>query len=238
MSETTSNPQPSSAPDPTPRKSPAVPGETAEVPATPKRSRTRTAFIAGGAVLAALVLAGSGIAVGAAIADDFGDDDQDDTVQTAGDEEDGSDASTAVASASYGAESTADVLAVIDAATGTAEGDVVSVDADEDGTWEVQLRRGSGDETEVHVDANGQASVVSAEPAESGEAAPNGVLDSDTVEALVSAALDETDGTVVEIEVDEDQVAPYDVSILTDDRRTVTISLDADFAVVSTGDED
>jgi uncharacterized membrane protein YkoI len=237
MSETTSTPEPSSIPDPAPRHSAAVPGGPAAAPVSPKRSRARTALIAGGAVLAGLVLAGGGIAVGAAVADDFADDDQDDTVQTVEDEEDDSDASTD-ASASYGAESAADVLAVIDAVTGTAEGNVVGVNADQDGTWEVELRRESGDETEVHVDSNGQASVVSAEAAENGEGVPDGVLDRDTVEALVGAALDQADGRIIDIEVDEDQVAPYEVSVLTDDLRTVTLSLDADFAVVSTDDED
>jgi len=95
MSETTSTPEPSSTPDPARQHSAVVPGEPAAAPVTAKRSRTRTRLIAGGAVLAALVLAGSGIAVGAAIADDFADDEQDDTVQTVGDEEDASDASDA-----------------------------------------------------------------------------------------------------------------------------------------------
>ena len=93
------------------------------------------------------------------------------------------------------------VLAIIDAASGTAEGDVVGIDADQDGSWEVQLRRGTGDETEVRVDANGASTIASTEPAESDDAAPSGVLDSDTVEALVRAALAAEDGAIIDIEV-------------------------------------
>jgi len=232
MTEPTNTPQPPTASDSNLQDSPAVPGETVTAPRAVRRSRTRTALIAGGSVLAALILAGSGVAVGAAIADDFGDEEQDESSETV--EGEAADAS----SVRYGAESAADVLAVIDAATAIAEGDVVGVDAAEDGTWEVQFLRGAGDETEVLVDASNNASIVSAEPADSDAGVPNGTLDRDTVEALVEAAFAEADGTIVEIEVDEDQVAPFDVSILTDDGRTVTVALDAAFTVVVTDNED
>ena len=234
MTEPTHTPEPTSVPQatlPTPADPVATPA-----PRAPKRSRSRTALIAGGAALTGLILAGGGIAVGAAIADDLGDDDHDDTASTI--EEEADDVTNRASSTTYGAESSREVHAVIAAAAGIAEGDAVGLDADQDGTWEVDLRRSTGDETLVRVDSNGAAAIISAEPTEPGEETPNGVLDRDTIDAVVEAAVREADGTIVEIEVDDDRVAPYEVSILSSERGTVTLHVDADFNIVDTASED
>ena len=97
----------------------------------------------------------------------------------------------------------------------------------------MRVRDGRGDESEVRVDADGSAVVVATEAADQDDQAPEGSLDAATVEALVAAALGHTDGTVIDIEIDSDTASPYDVTVLTADRKTVDIALDSDFNVLT-----
>jgi len=192
--------------------------------AAPRRSRTW--LIAGGAVLAAALLAGGGIAVGAAIADEMDDDDDrtssDDGVASAGDQ-----------SADTGAKSVTELTEIVDAASTSAEGAAVGLEAGRNGTWDVTFVTTAGDETEVRVAPDGTAQVMSTDATGADDVAPQGVLDADTIDALVTAALAEVSGRVTEIEIDDDTASPFDISVVQANGRTVDLDLDADMKVLS-----
>ncbi|KQM82591.1 PepSY domain-containing protein [Agromyces sp. Leaf222] len=250
MSETTNTPNP-----PDPKKADAATHENTKIDAAPTTtpakpaSRKRTLLIAGGSVLAVALLAGGGIAVGAAMADEHDGDDDGTTATSVADQDDeggrdddarddGKDDTTLAAGS--GATSASELSEIIAAAASEAEGTPVSLDANSDGSWDVEFRTDAGDETEVRV-ADGSAKVISTEAADADDAndpAPQGALDAATVKALVDAALGEVDGRVVELDVDDDTTSPYDVSVLTGDGRTVEVSLDADVNVVTSGTDD
>ena len=220
-----------------PTLNPAPTSESIE----PKRSRRRTLLISGGAVLAAAVLVGGGVAVGAAIADEF-DDDSDSTSDTAQPDDDDTGASAdtdgSVTTQATGTASSSELLDIIEIASAEAEGEPVGIEAAVDGAWDVQFATDAGDESEVRVDAEGTAVVVASEVADPDEQTREGSLDARTLEALVSAALAHTDGTVIDIEVDGDTASPYDVSVLTADRTTVDITLDPEFKVLTADPDD
>jgi uncharacterized membrane protein YkoI len=221
---------PDHTPDTTPiaDSSPVAPSDRAD---GSRRSRTRTLLIAGGSVLAAAVLAGGGIAVGAAIADEMDDDDDRDSANVASDD-DGTESASAP-SADRGTDSAAELADIITAASASADGNAVGVEAGTDGTWDVQFETTAGDETEVRVTADGSTKVVSTEAADADESAALGVLDADTVDALVAAAMAEVEGRIVDIEIDDDTASPFDVSVVQANGRTVAVELDADLTVVS-----
>ncbi len=230
----------------------AAPGAA---PAKPGRKR---ALWIGGGIAAAVILAGGGVAVGAAIGDEFGDndddrpsmsdgprqsDDADDRgAQPGGDrDDDRSDdggPGTGGPVTGIGTDSADELVEIAEAARGAAEGDVTSIDAKRDGTWEVQLTTASGEETDVRVDADLAASVVSTDAADGDDTAPTLTLDEDTNRSLVAAALDEADGMITDLDVDSDDVSPYDASVLTSDSRSIDIDFDASFAVVGTDIDD
>ncbi|MGI9822856.1 PepSY domain-containing protein [Agromyces sp. Marseille-Q5079] len=225
------------------------PAPSTSTPAKPT-SRKRKALIAGGSVLAALLLAGGGIAVGAAVADENDDDrdeasatsvsDQDDADEADDRDEDDVNAGSAIA-ADRGTTSADELNEIVETAASEADGTAVGVDANADGSWDVEFRTEAGDETEVRVASDGTAKLISTEAADADDAddaAPQGALDSATVRALVTAALGEVDGRIVDLDVNDDTTSPYDVSVLTGDGRTVDVSLDADFTVVATGADD
>lgn len=215
-------------------------------PAAPKRRRTRGLLIAGGAVLTAAILAGGGIAIGSAIADeadDAGDaiasavsDDGADDATDDGSADDGSaddDASGDLSN--LGTDSADDLVAMVEAASGAGEGEPVSIDLKRDGGAEVSLETEDGTETEVRVDAAGETSVTSTEEADADDTEPQNVLDADAIAAIVDAALAEADGRIVEIEADDDSTSPWDVTVLTAGGEFIEIDLDAEFSVVATG---
>lgn len=214
--------------------------ETSPTPAPgdrARRSRARTLLFAGGGVLAAALLAGGGIAVGAAIADEMDDDDDDDRTSSISDDGAGDDASgtgTGGGSADIGTTSADELNDVIETASAEAEGEPVGIEANRDGSWDVQFETSVGDETEVRVSSDGSVAVVSTDAADANDSAPESVLDAATVDALVAAALAEVDGKIIDIEIDDDVASPFDVSVLQADGVTVDIDLDADFAVLST----
>ncbi len=215
---------------PTPNPTPTA-AET-----TPKRSRRRTLLISGGAVLAGVALLGGGVAVGAAIADEFDDDGDDGATSsetTRSDDSDASDGGASGAASLTGAASASELLEIIEAASAEAEGEPVGIEAESAGAWDVQFVTAAGDETDVRVDSDGGAAVVGTEGPDQNEQVPEGSLDTATVDALLEAALGHTDGTVIGIEIDDDTASPYDVTVLTADGKTVDIALDADFAVVT-----
>jgi len=218
--------------DPTdPNRTPA--GETT----APKRSRRRTLLISGGAVLAAAALIGGGIAVGSAVADEMDENDttsetteQDDTDDGAADDSD--------ATPTAGAASADELLDIIETASAEADGTPVEIEAEADGSWNVEFTTDSGDETEVRVASDGNASVVGTESADQNDEAPAGSLDAATLEALVTAALADTDGTVIGVELDGDTASAYDVTVLTADRDIVEIALDSEFSVLTSDADD
>jgi hypothetical protein len=216
----------------------------------PKPGRKRALLIGG--IAAAVVLAGGGIAVGAAIGDEFGDDDRssmsdsprhddaDDHGQRAGDRSDDSEdrgnapSNDRGPATGIGSASADELIKIAAAARGAADGEVTSIDAKRDGTWEVQLTTSAGDETDVRVDSSLAASVISTDVADGDDTGPALTLDDQTIRALVSAALAEAEGMITDLDVDGDDVSPYDASVLTTDNRSIDIDFSADFAVVGT----
>ena len=196
---------------------------TSEPAARPRRSRTW--LIAGGSVLAAALLAGGGIAVGAAIADEMDDDDRASS--------DGGVAPAVGQTAEIGTESATELTDIIAAAAESAEGAAVGIEAGRDGGWEVTFETSAGEETQVRVTANGTAQVVSTDAASADDVAPQGVLDADTIDALVTAAMAQVEGRITDIEIDDDTTSPFDISVVQANGRTVDLELDADMKVLS-----
>ncbi len=250
---TENNSIPESTPITTPvADSPAIATRADDSTDARKRSRTRTLLIAGGSVLAAAVLAGGGIAVGAAIADDMGDDDRDssstsddstsdDNADDGADDGDGDGADQsaddeAAAGLDVGSDSADELNDIISvaSASASAEGEAVALEANRDGSWDVTFETSGGEESDVRVTADGNAEVVSTDAADADDSAPLGALDAATVDALVAAALAEADGRITDIELDDDTASPYDISVVTADGRSVELDLDADMKVLST----
>lgn len=203
------------------------------------RSRTRIVLIGGGAVLAAAVLAGGGAAIGAAFADEADDDREtvsQDAQYTGGGDTTNAEGEAGVGdSGVVGSDSPADLLDIIETASAEADGNPIDMEAIGGGAWDVQFVTDSGDESEVRVHRDGTAVLVSTETADSDDRTPAGQLDTATVEALVTAALNEAAGVIVDLSIDaNDTTAPYDVTVLTADRRTTDIAFDIEFTVFST----
>ncbi|QNA94294.1 hypothetical protein G4G29_19905 [Microbacterium sp. Se63.02b] len=137
-----------------------------------------------------------------------------------------------------GTASADDLIEIADAARGAADGEVTSIDAKRDGTWEVELTNASGDEAEVRVEEDLSASVISTDKGDGDDTGPVLTLDDETIRALVAAALAEADGMITDLDVDADDVSPYDASVLTSDNRSIDIDFDAEFAVVGTDIDD
>lgn len=236
------------APTPGPTAAPnAAPGAPAA--ATPAKPGRKRALLIGGGIAAAVLLAGGGVAVGAAIGEEFGDDDDrpgmegprhegdhgprgdhrgDEDARPSGDRGDRGPVT------GIGTDDIDELLAIAAAAQDAAEGEVTSIDAKRDGTWEVQLTTSAGDETEVRVDDDLTATVVSTDAADDDDKGPTLTLDEETIRTLVDAALAEAEGMITDLDVDSDDVSPYDASVLTTDNRSIDISFDASFAVVGT----
>jgi len=227
---------------------PAAEPVAAPAASAPKPGRKR-ALLIGGGIAAAVILTGGGIAVGAAIGDEFGDDDRpsmsdgahhddaDDHGQPGADRNDDRDDAPSNGRGpvtGIGTASADELITIADAARGAADGEVTSIDAKRDGTWEVQLTTAAGDETEVRVDEGRTASVISTDVADGDDTGPTLTLDDETIRALVSAALAEAEGMITDLDVDGDDVSPYDASVLTSDSRSIDIDFGADFAVVGT----
>lgn len=227
----------------------------ASAPATPAKPGRKRALLIGGGIAAAVVLVGGGVALGAAVGDEFGDDDDRPSVSDGprGDADDrggqpgddrGDDRDDQQGTpqgggpvTGIGTDSADDLVAIADAARGAAEGDVTSIDAKRDGTWEVQLTAANGSETEVRVDADLATTVVSTEQ-DDDDSAPTHTLDEAAIRALVDAALAEADGMITDLDADNDSVSPYDASVLTSDNRSIDIDFSADYAVVGTDIDD
>jgi len=225
----------------------------AEAPTAPKR-RGRTALIAGGATLGALLLVGGGVAVGSAVADDRDEDGLDSVASsrladapssgvpaattTDTDDDRADDDAASAASGSIGAAGADELGAAVSAAKGVADGAPTSIDADRDGSLDVTLTAPDGAETEVRVSADGKAVVRETEAADADDRAPKNVLDAKTLATMVDAALAEQPGRVLEIDADDDNRSPFDVSILTGDRQIVEVTLDAGGKVIATEIDD
>lgn len=232
MTENNSTPDPMAPTTPV-ADSPAVPARDGQEPAAAqKRSRTRTLLIAGGSVLAAAVLAGGGIAVGAAIADEMDDDDDDSSSSASLTSDDDSSGSSAQG-ADIGTDSADELNDIISAASASAEGDAVGMEANRDGSWDVSFETSAGEETEVRVSADGTAEVVSTDAADADDSAPPAVLDTATVDALVAAAMDEVAGKITDLEIDDDPASPFDISVVQSNGRTLDLDLDADMTVLA-----
>lgn len=189
--------------------------------ASPKRSRKRTVLLSGAGILTALVLAGGGVAVGAALADDERDD-RDDVRESL---------SQTSGQTVRGAASADALIDIIESASALTDGVPTAVDAHRDGSWEVQFTTDSGDESEVRVGADGTATVVSTDVADADDSAPTARLDDATVRDLVAAALAAADGTIVHLDVDDNPSGTYEATVLAGNGIVTELSLDASFAV-------
>ncbi|MCK8475665.1 hypothetical protein [Microbacterium aurugineum] len=213
----------------------------------PTSGRTR-ALLIGGGIAAAVILAGGGIAVGAAISDEF-DDDHRPSISDDGRHDDHHDdgrheehrgehddarMNDRGPATGIGAASAEDLIDIAEAARSAADGEVTSIDAKRDGTWEVQLTASDGSESEVRVTEDLVASVIATDAADDDDTGPALTLDDATIRALVAAAFEEAEGTITDLDVDGDDTSPYDASILTSDNRSIDIDFSADFAVVGT----
>lgn len=200
-------------------------------------SRKRKILVGGATVLAAAGLFAGGIALGANIdLDDDNDTETSENAATVNESTDTDDATdTAEIATATGASSPAELVEIIEKASAEAEGAPVSIEAAADNAWEVQFVDPSGAESEVLVNADGTAKVTSTEAAEQGETAPTGKLDAATIESLMTAATASQQGTVLSVEIDSDTTSPYDVTVLTADKKTVDVALDTSFAVVTPG---
>lgn len=258
MTETT--PTPDSTPDsptvpvPPGTQDPTPSAAANQQPAAPATTSRRTkGLLIGGGIVAALILVGGGVAIGAEIADENDDDDRPSMSQgQRGDEqgqpgpsqggpgarddrdEDDRNETTTLT----GAASADELITVADAARAAGEGEVISIDAEPNGEWDVQLETEAGDETEVTIDAQGAATVRSTEAADANDEPQTVFLSDETIRDLVTAALAEQDGTVVEIDADDSATDPYDVSILTADAQLIELHFDADLALVGTDTDD
>lgn len=249
-------PAPDAAPQATPADSSAA-QPAASAPSETKPGRKR-ALLIGGGIAAAIVLAGGGVAVGAAIGDELGDDDRpgmsdgprhgdddstdDDRPGAPGGpgerRDDDGPADGRGPGSGIGSDSADELIEIADAARGAADGEVTSIDAKRDGTWEVQLVTAAGDETEVRVDEQLTATVISTEKADGDDTGPTLSLDDETIRSLVAAALEEAEGLITDLDVDSDDVSPYDASVLTQDNRSIDIDFTAEFAVIGTDTDD
>ncbi len=230
--------------------------EPVPAPATSasKPGRTR-ALLIGGGIAAAVVLAGGGVAVGAAIGDEFGDDDRssmsDDGPrhdaddhgprgEDRGDDDRGDDDHGNAPShgrgpvTGIGTASADELIAIADAARRAADGEVTSIDAKRDGTWEVQLTTAAGAETEVRVDEALVASVTSTDAADGDDTGPRSPSTTRRSAPWSPPHSPRAEGMITDLDVDGDDVSPYDASVLTSDNRSIDIDFSADFAVVGT----
>ncbi|MFJ4223408.1 hypothetical protein [Microbacterium sp. NPDC089695] len=250
----------------TPIADPAA-GAEAAPPAEPKKTGLTRGLLIGGGIAAAVILAGGGIAVGAAIADDHDDDRAPFSDGPRGDDQDRGDRGQSQSDrpgdddrrgdgsrdddgpgsggpgaggpvTGIGSASADEIVDIANAARGAADGEVTSIDAKRDGAWEVEVVDATGRETEVRVTADGDASVVSVDEGDDDDTTPAFALDEATIRALVAAALDEADGLITDLDADDDASGPYDVRVVSDDRRSIEIELGADFAVVGTDGDD
>ncbi|MFE7846293.1 PepSY domain-containing protein [Microbacterium sp. NPDC057407] len=211
--------------------------------------RRRTLVTAVVATVGAIALVGGGVAAGTAIADEVGDDDDrtsaqtqadddgtaddsrdDDGTDDRGSDDTGTDDDDSSAGDVRGTTSADELIGAIDAAAEASDGEATSIEAEAGGAWDVTFHAADGAETEVRVDGDGTASVVSEEGAD--DSAPEGALDGATVDALVAAALADTDGTILELSLDDDSTAIYEVVLRDADGSVIELTLDADFAVV------
>ena len=214
MSETTNTPEAE------------VPTATAPAatPTPQRRSRKRTILLSGAAVLAALVLVGGGAALGAAL------DDDDDRGELVGSVSQTSQTSRTDSQAETGASSADTLIDVIRTASALTEGDPTSIEASRGGAWEVQFTTADGAESDVRVDADGAANVVATDR---DDTVPAARLDADTVRSLVSAALAHTDGTILNLDVEDNPGDAYEATVLTGTGAEADLTLDASFTVTS-----
>ncbi|WP_375294476.1 PepSY domain-containing protein, partial [Microbacterium sp.] len=162
----------------------------------------------------------------------------DDSVSENSDGSDDSGSDDSAGSATVrGSDSSDEITAIADAASEVAEGDAVDIDAKRDGSWEVTLETADGDESEVRVASDGTARVIETEDAGSDDRGPEHVLDADTIDALVKAALSDTPGTVLELD-SGDGSTPYDVTVLSADGTTVDLELDQEFTIAARDTDD
>lgn len=196
--------------------------------------RKPTLWVGGG--LAAAALLAGGIGLGAAVS---GDDDDDDerpiATQPVNNDSESDDVAQGPADpATYGATDAAAVAGVLDAAVKKSNGTPTSMEANRNGSWSVDFEAANGDETTVLVDADGSASVVRTEAADGDDAndrAPAGKLNDKSIAAAVEAALAETQGAIVGIDLDDNPNEAYTVQVLTSNNAETEIDLDTNFAV-------
>ncbi|SDG90974.1 hypothetical protein [Microbacterium pygmaeum] len=190
---------------------------------SPKRPRKHVVLLSVAGVVAALALVGGGVAVGAAIADDDGDDRDDvaESTQQTSDE------------TVRGSSSADELIDIVQSASASTDGVPTALEASRDGSWLVQFTTDAGDESDVRVSADGTATVGETDPAGADDVAPTTQLDDTTVRALVDAALAAADGAIVSLDVDDNPADSYEATILGSNGTLTELSLDGSFAVTN-----
>jgi uncharacterized membrane protein YkoI len=124
--------------------------------------------------------------------------------------------------------------AVEAAQAATGDGQVVAVEQDDDGTYEVEVRRPDGGETDVDLDAS--FAVIRTEQEDAEDDDDDEVLDDASRARAATAALaTAAGGTVVSVEADD---GGYDVEVRHADGTETEVTLDANFQVVHSEQDD
>ena len=113
------------------------------------------------------------------------------------------------------------------------DGVVTAVEQDDDGGYDVEVRRADGTETDVDLDRSLQVTRTEDDGADAGDDANDDApLDEATRAQAAEAALASVaSGTVTEVESDD---GGYEVEVRQRDGRETEVHLDRDFAVVTT----
>lgn len=229
MNPTTSSTSPTAAPD-------------APIDPAPGRGRGRALLVGG--IAAALVFTSGGVAVGVAVGAAESDDGSRPSVGTTPPDNDNDilaeiqGVTAASEGPRFGTDSVDALVLIADAARSAAHGNVISLGAKRDGTWEVQLTTPAGDETTVHVDSHLGAAIIATELADGDDRAPAYTLNNETIRAVVSASLRDTPGMVTELNADDDDFSPYDATIITTANRSIEIDLSSSFSAISKNTDD
>lgn len=222
----------------------ASPTQTPPAPAKPGR-RSHTVMIAGGALLGAAALIGGGIAAGVAIANGAAGTRASHAgtaaPQVPGSSEESSAPRTGAAPTTggsstmpWGASSAEDLMQTITLAAQSPDDIPLGIEAHAPGEWVVTFAIGNGVETDVRVLADGSTVVLDRDVQDYDDRAAYGRLDEATVESLVRATLSMRDARIVDIDIDDDPYAPFDVKAVAETGEMFSLELTRDFRVVET----
>lgn len=147
--------------------------------------------------------------------------------------ESGSNGSTTTDANAIGVTTADEFMEILEAAQTISDLTPMSIETEGRGYWEVEFEDQQGTEVTVRVDSDLNATLVEEDRDDDSEPEPAGSLTRDNIDSALSAAFAQTEGTAVEISVDDDSISDaYEVHVLSPDGTTITeIELDTDFNV-------